>query len=1236
MNTAQIKAYAPKARRDFIRAVTEKANQVGLSAENIEPVEIKGDVAIIAGRPFPEKIGELQKKLAERIQKDGFDQVMEAAAYTWFNRFAALRYMEIHNYLGHGFRVLSSKGNSNVPEILEEAANADLPDLNRKKVMELRLAGDKDNKLYSMLIIAQCSALHRSMPFLFENIDSETELLLPDNLLHSNSPVRKLVEEIDEEQWNKVEIIGWIYQFYISERKKEVIGKVVKSEDIPAATQLFTPNWIVKYMVQNTLGRMWLASYPDSPLKDKMEYYIEPAEQEPKVQKQLDAITPKDLNPEEITFLDPASGSGHILVEAYNVFKEVYLERGYRTKDIPRLILEKNLYGLDIDDRAAQLACFAVLMKARRDDRRILSRDDLKLNIMAIQESSSFDTEALTKNLLKEKVIRFTGENELFPDFKGQMALRTIKRPEVSRDDVIELLELFYHGKTFGSLITIPEELAEKLPLFTRLIEDKLQNGDMFERTAASKFKPVVEMAMTLARKYDCVVTNPPYMGGKGMNGQLKVFLKDNYTDVKSDLFSAFIVRNTKLAQPKGQLGYMSPFVWMFISSYEKLRSFLIDQKAITSLVQLEYSGFDGATVPICTFTIENAHHPNFKGGYVRLSDFRGAENQGPKTLEAIKNPSCGWFFTASAADFKKIPGSPISYWVSERVWNIFGDSKRLSEIASPKIGMRTGDNDRFLRYWYETCHAKTHLLANRPNNQAIKWIPYNKGGAFRKWYGNFEYVVNWENDGYEIKENTLLNYPQLSWNNLGWKISNESFYFQEGVTWTDLSSSCFGVRYLPKGFIFDATGPCLFGEKPLYYLSFLTTKQCFEFLKILNPTFHFKNYNIAALPIVQSVVNAPNAEKLASKAIETTKIDWDSYETSWDFINFSLLRPDNHQSTLKAAYTTLRSHWRKMTLEMQCLEEENNRIFIEAYGLQDELTPDVPLSEITLTCNPQYRYNSDKSEDELEALLLADTIKELISYAIACMMGRYSLDHPGLIYAHSGNENFGEIYNHKTNKHSDNHSLRSSRLCGEFQPDDDGIIPIMDQNWFPDDAFSRFIEFLKVAWPPEYLNENLKFVADSLKPKNNEAPVDTIRRYLSTGFFKDHLKTYKKRPIYWLFSSGKQRAFECLVYLHRYNETTLPRMRSNYVTPLQGKFNARLDYLKTEREAADKVSAKKKIQKEIDVLKKKQAELSAFDIELRHYADMKISLDLDDGVKVNYDKFGNLLAEKIVVTGKR
>lgn len=677
MNTSKIKAYAPRARNDFIQAVTERANLYGIfDDKRIELCEIRGDVALIGGRAFSGKEGGLREKLVSRIKREGFQQVMEAYAYTWFNRFAALRYMEIHDYLDHGFRVLSNQSGSDIPEILENAADVDFDGLKKDKVIELRLAGNKDNELYRLLIVAQCNALHKAMPFLFDRIDNETELLLPDNLLHSDSPVRRLVKDIDEQSWQDVEIIGWIYQFYISEKKDQVIGRVVKSEDIPSATQLFTPNWIVKYMVHNTLGRMWLASYPDSGLRDKMEYYIEPAQQEPEVQAELERITPKELNPEEITFLDPACGSGHILVEAYEIFKEIYLERGYRTKDIPRLILEKNIFGLDICDRAAQLACFAVLMKAREDDRRILGKDDLKLNVMAIQESEESD--------LNNIEIFFQDDEDV-------------------RDGLKALVNLFENAKTFGSLLSVPENLIGKKEFFEKAVHKN--TDEIFRFGNADGVMGLLRQAEVLGRRYDCVVTNPPYMGGKGMNPKIKNFLKDHFTDVKSDIFSAFIVRNTLLALPKGQLGFMTPFVWMFISSYEKLRDFIITNKTITSLVQLEYSGFDGATVPICTFTIENTPLPAFKGGYIRLSDFKGHQNQANRTLEAIKKTECGWFFIASAENFKKIPGSPIAYWVSENFIDCFKRFASISQFVDFKSGMSTTNNDRFLRLWYEIKH---------------------------------------------------------------------------------------------------------------------------------------------------------------------------------------------------------------------------------------------------------------------------------------------------------------------------------------------------------------------------------------------------------------------------------------------------------------------------------------------------------------------------------------------------
>ena len=617
MNTSTIKAYAPKARNDFIRAVTERANLFGIyGSDHIEPMDTKGDLTIIGERVFTLKAGELRNRLIERIERDGFDRVMESAAYTWFNRFVAIRYMEINGYLDHGCRVFTNPGGSDIPEILTKAADIDLPGLNKKKVIELRLAGDKDNELFRMLLISQCNALHESMPFLFDAVDSETELLLPDNLLHTNSVIRKMVSAIEEDLWKEVEIIGWIYQFYISEKKDQVIGKVVKSEDIPAATQLFTPKWIVRYMVQNTLGRMWMATYPDSALKNKMEYYIEPAQQEPDVQAEIDRIAPKELNPEAITFLDPACGSGHILTEAYDLFKEIYLERGYRTRDIARIILEKNLFGLEIDNRAAQLAGFAVLMKAQQDDQRILTRDDVKLNVMAIQEGNQKDLHHI----------------RLF--FKGEDHQET-------RKVLKELIKTFENGKTFGSLITIPEQVAEKIGDVKTVVNEKL--GGWIQNSDAQNIRVLVDQASILAKKYDCVVTNPPYMGNRGMNPKLKDFAKIRFPDSKSDLFAIFIEHTLDLSAKKRFVSLITMQSWMFLSSFEKLREKLLNNKTILSMAHLGTRAFDsigGEVVSTTAFILKNTHHPAYRGAFFRLVDGNSESDKKAILLNSLKKLS--------------------------------------------------------------------------------------------------------------------------------------------------------------------------------------------------------------------------------------------------------------------------------------------------------------------------------------------------------------------------------------------------------------------------------------------------------------------------------------------------------------------------------------------------------------------------------------------------------------------
>lgn len=647
MNTKNLKAYAPKARRQFMQAVETRLAWLGIYPSRAADVSMQGESAIIENRAFSRKQAEQRNRLLDRIQAHGFDLFVREMAYTWFNRLAAIRFMELKGYLEHGFRVLShpSGDATAMPEIIDHAAAAaDTLGLEKKRMMELQLAGDQQEVLYRELLLAQCHYLHDVMPFMFEAIDDATELLLPDNLTKTDSLLKGLVQEIPEDDWANIEVIGWLYQFYISEHKAAVIGKVVKSEDIPAATQLFTPNWIVKYLVQNSLGRQWLQTYPDSAIKAKMEYFIGPGEQPAEVLAQLAEHTPASIDPETIKVLDPACGSGHILVEVYELLREIYLDRGYRLRDIPLIILSKNIYGLDIDDRAAQLAAFALMMKAREDDRRIFERvktEHIQLNIFALQPTAGLDVPKLWQALNLDGKAQRGSSGDLFaaldtPDLQvAEPSQQGLFAPYFSL--LQYLTTAFAQAKTLGSLVQVEHTKLEALRNFQALLQEKLQGSDPAAKQTAVILLPIVQQAIVLAGKYDNVIANPPYMGNKYLIPVVKDYLKTHFKGYDKDLFSAFIIRNLQFAKERGQLGFMTPFVWMFISSYEELRMHLINEKTITSLIQLEYSGFDGATVPICTFTLENAHNPGFKGGYVRLSDFKGAAVQGPTALEIIQ-----------------------------------------------------------------------------------------------------------------------------------------------------------------------------------------------------------------------------------------------------------------------------------------------------------------------------------------------------------------------------------------------------------------------------------------------------------------------------------------------------------------------------------------------------------------------------------------------------------------------
>ena len=723
MNRNTLEAYAQKARRDFIAAVTDRAAFYGLIAKSIEPVVEQGDVTLIGARAFPRDVAEPRKRLEKQIRHDGFEQVMEAMAYTWFNRFAAIRYMELHGYLDHGYRVLSHPEGQDQPEILEHAADVDLPGLDREKAVKLKLDGAQDEELYRLLLKAQCNALHQAMPFLFERIGDETELLLPVNLLHTDSLIRQLVECIEESAWGQIEIVGWLYQFYISEKKGKVIGKVVASVDIPAATQLFTPNWIVKYLVQNSLGAKWMRTYPSSQLKGQMDYYIEPAEQTDEVTARLAAITPGTLNPEAVTLIDPASGSGHILVEAYDLFKAIYLERGYQKRGVAQLILEKNLFGLDIDGRAAQLTGFALMMKGRADDRGLFERR-VKLNVMALVDSTGFDAERLAQGVK-------------LADYGLQLG------------DLTELKRLFEHATTFGSLIQMPEGLVAKLPALKRLSE--MTSQDLFVVDEVKILAQLVRQAELLTAQYDAVVANPPYMGSRFYCAVLKMFINSFYKAGKADLYAAFTLRNIHFSKKLGYVGMITIPNWMFLSSFDQMRNAIFRSAPIASLVH-NGRGVWGSDFGSCSYVLMRSSPRSVKGRFIRLFDKQGSVASNEELERRFFTNS---HFTTSNIEFKKIPGSPVAYWVSERMRSVFEEGTLLGKLVDVRQGLATADNDQFLRRWHEVDHGKCAYGCESRDAAAQsgkKWFPYNKGGEFRKWYGNQDYLVNWENDGRAIR----------------------------------------------------------------------------------------------------------------------------------------------------------------------------------------------------------------------------------------------------------------------------------------------------------------------------------------------------------------------------------------------------------------------------------------------------------------------------------------------------
>jgi len=1156
METSVLKKFAQNARRDLLEQVAAKMRLV--LTENSA-----------ARRENSKVVVELENAVAGR----GQEQIVERVAYIWFNRFCALRFMDVKNY--SRVKVVSPADGQSQPEILADAKMGHIDEEmvsaeDRKLVFDL-LGGratspDPQGEAYRRLLAAVCKHWHSAMPFMFERIHDYVELLMPDDLLSESSVLTRTREAMAKENCQDVEVVGWLYQFYISEKKDAVFeglkkNKKVTPENIPAATQLFTPHWIVRYLVENSLGRLWMLNHPNSGLVKQMDYYITPEQPE------TDFLRVK--TPEDIKICDPACGSGHMLTYAFDLLYAIYEEEGYDPAEIPAKILTHNLYGVEIDDRAGALAAFALTMKARARHRSFFRKPILP-NICALQ-NVIFNKDDLAR----------------YMNFVGR---------DLFTAPLITTLHQFEEADNFGSLIR--PEVTDTAGI-RKILKAKDVGRDMLLRDTHEKVLCVLEQSEYLSPRYHVVIANPPYMGSKSMNNRLGAWLKEEYEDVKSDLFSAFIVRNTELTLPKGQLGFMSPFVWMFISSYEKLRSFLINQKTITSLVQLEYSGFDGATVPICTFTLENAYRPDFRGGYIRLSDFRGSDNQGPKTLEAIRNHQCGWFFRASAANFKKISGSPLTYWVPLSALDALKNAQQLCNYTEPRKGMCTRDNDFFVRTWHEISLGRigfsiTNRIETKGNRH--RWFPYQKGGEFRRWYGNHFSVVDWEDDGYR-----LLNMEQLGWQG-GSTNHNLNYIFSPAIIWSKITSSIPSYRYSPSGFLFDdASGLCSVNDKYNTYpvLSFLCSKVGQFYMNLINPTLNIQPGNMAAMPYIK-----PQRLTDVEKIITIAKIDWDSYETSWGFTSLPLLHSDYLRTTLQTAYATLRAHWRNLTLEMHRLEDENNHIFITTYGLQDELKPEMPIKEITLICNPHYRYGGDKPEEELEALLLADTMREFISYAVGCMFGRYALEKSGLILANQG-ETFEDYLKQIPNP--------------SFPADEDNVIPMLDGDWFPDDVTERFRQFLRVTFGEEHFTENLAFIETALGK--------TIRNYFLKDFYTDHIKRYKKRPIYWLFSSPKG-SFNALIYMHRYRPDTVSVVLNNYLREFRTKLGSektRLEAVSIKADASQ--SEKTRATKTLEAIKKMITELEDYERDILYpLATQQITIDLDDGVKANYPKFGAAL----------
>jgi len=1147
MDTTVLKNFAQKARVDLMHQIGAQLKLV-LAPDSLARREQEQSVETLEG--------EIKRKTKE--------VVIEEVAYTWFNRFCALRFMDVNHYNPAG--VVSPSDGQTQPEILSDAKMGifdedAVPKKTQNIVLDL-LSGrlkskDAQGEAYRLLLVSYCNHLNKTIPYLFEPIADYTELLLPVNLLGINSILADCRNALTEDACKDAEVIGWLYQYYISEKKDDVFkdfkkGKKAGPREIPAATQLFTPHWIVRYLVENSLGRLWMLNNPRSNLVTKMEYYIKPEQEE------SDFL--RISKPEEIKVCDPACGSGHMLIYAFDLLYSIYDEKGYDPASIPFLILKNNLYGIEIDERAEELAAFALTMKARQRSRR-------------------FFNNPVEPNICVLKNVKIEPEN--LKEYVKHVGI------DLFTEDVLTTLGQFKEADNFGSLIIPATNRAGEV---LKALSQKGMEGEMFLLETHNQIITALTQAEYLSRKYHVVVANPPYMGGKNMNATLSDFAKREYPNSKSDMCTMFIERNLKLVVKQGNVAMITMQSWMFLSSFERLRESLIKESTITSMAHLGARAFDsigGEVVSTTAFVIENQHLQGQKGSFVRLVDGGSEEEKVTALKEAIKNPACGWFYRVSADDFQKIPGSPIAYWVSQKIFNIFQYSLPLKTFSKGSTGLQTSNSDKFLRFWQEVDKSLIHT----------KWIPFAKGGGYRKWYGNVDHLVNWDNNGKDIKNYVVEKYPYLK-GNYGLVVKNENTYFLKGILTSRVTTGKLGFRIKSSNEIYSDACTAIFPNDLAIFLSLLSSK-LLRIIEKLNPTINFQAGDIEKFPIMSHVFEIPITDTVNS-CLRISQLDWDAYEDSRDFTSLPLLDASYRGDTLATTYENLRAHWNEMTLEMQRLEEENNRIFIEAYGLEDELTPDVPLNEITLTCNPHYRYSGEKSDAELEELLLADTIRELISYAVGCMFGRYSLDEPGLILA-----NQGETYSDYCRLVPDS----------SFPADKDNAIPVLDGDWFSDDIVTRFRRFVRIAFGEKRYEENLRFIESALGKD--------IRQYFLKDFYNDHVKRYKKRPIYWMFSSPDG-SFNVLIYMHRYRPDTASIILNEYLREYQVRLSAYMENLRRKEANPDLSKGEKvRVLKELDKLNKTQDVLSAYERDVFFpLANRRIEIDLDDGVKVNYPKF--------------